>query len=33
MPRKHITDDEGKKVVDFGGQMIGMVTEVKSGTA
>jgi len=34
MARKHITDeDEGKKVVDSSGHEIGMVTEVKSGTA
>lgn len=34
MARKHITDDdEGKKVIDSGGEEIGMVTEVKSGTA
>ncbi len=34
MARKHITEeDEGKKVIDSGGDEIGMVTEVKSGTA
>lgn len=34
MARKHITDeDEGKRVVDSSGRKIGMVTEVKSGTA
>ncbi len=34
MARKHITDDdEGKKVVDSAGQEIGMITEVRSGTA
>lgn len=34
MPRKHVTDDDqGKPVVDSGGEKIGMVTEVKSGTA
>jgi hypothetical protein len=34
MPRKHVTDDDqGKRVVDSNGEKIGMVTEVKSGTA
>lgn len=34
MERKHITDDdEGKQVVDSSGRKIGMVTEVRSGTA
>ena len=34
MERKHVTDDDqGKAVVDSSGQKIGMVTEVKSGTA
>ena len=34
MDRKHITDDDqGKTVVDSRGREIGMVTEVKSGTA
>lgn len=34
MERKHVTDDdEGKDVVDSSGRKIGMVTEVKSGTA
>lgn len=34
MERNHITDeDEGKRVVDSGGRKIGIVTEVKSGTA
>lgn len=34
MERKHVTDDDqGKAVVDSGGREIGMVTEVKSGTA
>ena len=34
MDRKHVTDDDqGKAVVDSSGQEIGMVTEVKSGTA
>ena len=34
MERKHVTDDDqGKRVVDSTGQEIGMVTEVKSGTA
>ncbi len=34
MARKHITDDdEGKKVVDSGGHEVGMITEVRSGTA
>lgn len=34
MERKHVTDDDqGKAVVDSSGQKIGMVTEVRSGTA
>lgn len=34
MARKHVTDkDEGKRVVDSAGRKIGIVTEVKSGTA
>lgn len=34
MERDHITDDDqGKRVVDASGNDIGMVTEVKSGTA
>jgi hypothetical protein len=34
MERKHVTDeDEGKAVVDAHGKKIGMVTEVRSGTA
>ena len=34
MERKHVTDDDqGKAVVDSNGREIGMVTEVKSGTA
>ena len=34
MERNHVTDDdEGKAVVDSSGQKIGMVSEVKSGTA
>lgn len=34
MERKHVTeDDEGKAVVDSHGQKIGMVSEVRSGTA
>lgn len=34
MERKHVTDDdEGKAVVDSHGEKIGMVTEVRSGTA
>jgi len=34
MERNHITDDDkGKSVVDSHGEKIGMVTEVKSGTA
>lgn len=34
MARNHITDeDEGKSVVNAAGQEIGMVTEVRSGTA
>ncbi|MFC6785947.1 PRC-barrel domain containing protein [Halobaculum halobium] len=34
MERNHVTeDDEGKAVLDSGGRKIGMVTEVKSGTA
>ncbi|MUV86143.1 PRC-barrel domain containing protein [Natronomonas sp. CBA1123] len=34
MERKHVTDDdEGKAVVDAHGEKIGMVTEVRSGTA
>lgn len=34
MERDHITDDdEGKAVVDSHGEEIGMITEVKSGTA
>ena len=34
MDRKHVTDDDqGKTVVNSDGQEIGMVTEVKSGTA
>jgi hypothetical protein len=34
MERDHITDDdEGKTVVDSHGEKIGMITEVKSGTA
>lgn len=34
MVRNHITDeDEGKKVVNSTGQKIGIVTEVRSGTA
>lgn len=34
MERDHITDDdEGKLVVDSQGQEIGMITEVRSGTA
>ena len=34
MDRKHVTDDDqGKAVVDSNGQKIGMVTEVRSGTA
>jgi hypothetical protein len=34
MERDHVTDDdEGKPVVDSHGEKIGMITEVKSGTA
>jgi len=34
MDRNHVTDDDqGKAVVDSMGQTIGMVTEVRSGTA
>lgn len=34
MARNHVTDeDQGKRVVDSGGRKIGMVTDVKSGTA
>lgn len=34
MERNHVTgDDEGKTVVDSNGQKIGMVSEVRSGTA
>jgi hypothetical protein len=34
MERNHVTDDdEGKRVVDSGGRKVGMVTEVRSGTA
>ena len=34
MDRNHVTDDDqGKTVVDSHGQKIGMITEVKSGTA
>jgi len=34
MERGHVTDDdEGKAVVDSHGEKIGMITEVKSGTA
>ena len=34
MTRKHIMDeDEGKRVVDSGGHEVGMITEVRSGTA
>lgn len=34
MDRDHVTDDdEGKPVVDSHGEKIGMVTEVRSGTA
>lgn len=34
MDRKHVTDDDqGKTVVDSNGTKLGMVTEVKSGTA
>lgn len=34
MERNHVTDDDqGKAVVDSTGREIGMVTEVKSGTA
>jgi hypothetical protein len=34
MERNHVTDDDqGKSVVDSTGRKIGMVTEVKSGTA
>lgn len=34
MERDHVTDDdEGKAVVDSHGQKIGMVTEIRSGTA
>ena len=34
MERSHVTDaDEGKAVVDSHGEKIGMITEVKSGTA
>lgn len=34
MARKHVTDeDQGKHVVDSSGEKIGMVTEVKGGTA
>ncbi len=34
MERNHVTDDDqGKAVVDSSGQDIGMITEVKSGTA
>lgn len=34
MERDHVTDDdEGKLVVDSHGQEIGMITEVRSGTA
>lgn len=34
MERKNVSDDdEGKAVVDSSGRKIGMVTEVKSGTA
>jgi len=34
MARNHITDDdEGKKVVDSGGQEVGMISEIRSGTA
>lgn len=34
MERKHVTDDdEGKTVVDSTGRKIGMISEVKSGTA
>ena len=34
MERNHVTDDDqGKVVVDSSGQDIGMITEVKSGTA
>ncbi len=34
MDRKNVTDDDqGKAVVDSSGQKIGMITEVRSGTA
>lgn len=34
MVRNHVTDDdEGKAVIDSSGRKIGMITEVKSGTA
>ncbi len=34
MERDHVTDDdEGKAVVDSHGEKIGMITEVRSGTA
>ena len=34
MDRKNVTDDDqGKAVVDSSGQEIGMVTEIRSGTA
>jgi hypothetical protein len=34
MARMHVTDDdEGKRVADSSGQKIGMVTEVRDGTA
>lgn len=34
MARMHVTDDdEGKNVVDSSGETIGMVTEVRDGTA
>lgn len=34
MERNHVTDDdEGKAVVDSHGKKIGMITEVRSGTA
>lgn len=34
MERRHVTDDDqGKAVVNTNGEKIGMVTEIKSGTA
>lgn len=34
MERRHVTDDDdGKAVIDSSGRKIGMVTEVRSGTA